>query len=129
MLEEERYKMQEHFSLRLKQLKEKHALVSGGGSFATPSKSSRQTSPRSPSKSASRSTKKKPQDNKVEKEELKQVERGWNQFVRRKDSHNYALGRGAVATSSTFMSASQMSRWDANVDQSAISGSLKVIPL
>lgn len=85
-----------------------------------------QTSPRSPAKSTSRSNKKK-QDNKAMDEQLKQVERGWNRFVRRKDSHNYALGRGNVATSSTFMSASQMSKWDAGVDQSAISGSLKVM--
>lgn len=55
-------------------------------------------------------------DKEAEQAKLHRAERGWNNYSKRQDTHNYALGRGKVAASSTFMSIAQTSLWNANVD-------------
>jgi hypothetical protein len=52
-----------------------------------------------------------------EQAKLHRAERGWNNFSKKPNSHNYALGKGkATIPSSTFLSLAQTSQWNAKVD-------------
>lgn len=108
--------LQEHFSLRLLSLKERHAEA---GNRLLSAKKSSNVSGYHPSSISS--VKSKTRVNKeAEQAKLHRAERGWNNYSKRQDTHNYALGKGKVAVSSTFMSLAQTSLWNANVDNAVV---------
>lgn len=56
----------------------------------------------------------------AEQAKLHRAERGWNNFSKRQDSHNYALGKGKCSPSSTFLSLAQNSQHNAQVDHAVV---------
>mmetsp|Transcript_16858 Transcript_16858/g.25360 ORF Transcript_16858/g.25360 Transcript_16858/m.25360 type:complete len:1542 (-) Transcript_16858:189-4814(-) len=116
LLEEERFKMQEHFALRLQSIKDRFE----EGEVFTPSpKKAPKASP-----FVSNLSKKKNSNNR-DAVKLRQAERGWNGFSKKADTMNYALGKGRAVTSSFGMSHQQVSKWDAKINESSLNKSFK----
>ena len=51
---------------------------------------------------------------------LHRAERGWNNFSKKQETHNYALGKGKVKPKSSFLSLAQTSSWNAQMDNAMV---------
>jgi hypothetical protein len=99
-------------------LSSKKGAGGGGGGYRPSSNSSIKSKARGRSKEA-------------EQAKLHRAERGWNNYSKRQDSHNYALGKSKCAPSSTFLSLAQNSQRNAQVDHAVMNktGSSFVAPV
>ncbi len=56
----------------------------------------------------------------TEQAKLHRQERGWNNFSKKQETHNYALGKGKQKPTSSFMSLAQSSSWNAQMDNAVV---------